>query len=337
MVYLVALIIFFIIYVIPLPQKLRQWVRQEILKAVVYTLAFLLVTYGKTIFTDPLSIFRHVTFSHFLLFGIPIALILFRKTSQIFYFLRETLIRWLGEPRRIRQKEKEKVSEKLVKLLKKYNFLRIYETKEDIAAEKKLFGFWKRLFSGANEVKISGIAQYEYVGKDYERYLEYLKNPKNSKPDFQGVLTDSLIDCISTKTRFLLLYPFESDQEAKTRVDEFIKERLDEINTGKQENDYVTLEQYRQDIITTYRMVQLLNQKRQKYKIQVVFYDSRPLFRYVIFPGKLFFSPYLPGRHGHETIVFEVKEAPLSLYHSFSKMFELQWQTYVNKFPENIL
>lgn len=337
MVYLVALIIFFIIYVIPLPQKLRQWVRQEILKAVVYTLAFLLVTYGKTIFVDPLSLLHDITPFKFLFLGITITLILFRKTSQIFYFLSEPLIKWFGEPRRIRQEKRVSESEKLVKLLKKYNFLRIYETKEDIAAEKKLFDFWKRLFSGANEVKISGIAQYEYIGKDYERYREYLKNPKNSKPDFQGVLTDSLIDCISTKTRFLLLYPFESDQEAKTRVDEFIKERLDEINTGKQENDYVTLEQYRQDIIKTYRMIQLLNQKRQKYKIQVVFYDSRPLFRYVIFPGILFFSPYLPGRHGHETIVFEVKEAPLSLYHSFSKMFELQWQTYVNKFPENIL
>ena len=223
-------------------------------------------------------------------------------------------------------------SKRLKKVLKNYNFIRIYEIKEDKEAEKLLYDAWNKHFSRASEVRISGIAQFENLGKDF---WEYQKNKESDR--YEGVLTKNFIANITTDIKILLLYPFESDSKARERIDKFIGDRIDEINEGKSEKDRISIEKYKENIVTTYKMIQELNKKRQKHKIQVVFYDHRPIFRSILFPDRIFFSPYLPGREGHETIIIECAKEKQSFYHSFSVLFDYYWDEYKDKFQENII
>jgi hypothetical protein len=231
---------------------------------------------------------------------------------------------------RIRERILER--RKLIKTLNNYHFSRFYEVKGDRKAEKAMWENLRISFEKANEVRISGIAQFENLGKDYQGYLNHKERGYN-----EGVLTKNFITNISTDVKILLLYPFESDSNAREKVDKFIRDRIDEINEGKSEKEAINIEKYKGDIITTYKIIQELNKKRQRHKIQVVFYDHRPIFRYILFPDKVFFSPYLPGREGHETVVIECAKDKRSFYHSFWVLFESHWNEYRDRFQENII
>lgn len=171
----------------------------------------------------------------------------------------------------------------------------------------------------SKEILISGIAQYEFIGKYFNEYIESERLSKKEKISEDNIFFKILLVNKNIKMRVLIIDPY------KPEVDKIIAERIKQIGKVKLIDDNA-IKKYKYEILLTIQFLELL--KKDGFDINYKLFNDEPIFRYNITDNKLFFSQYVRRFEGHESLVFEIEKADNSLYESFCRLFTKRWERF---------